>query len=368
MIERAAKLASWSLHPVRLPYRRSVTWASTVASDATFLLLRLESEDGTVGVGEMHVSARWFGTTFRTLTVALEELFLPLLAEIDVTDPTAFARRAAQFPEHMCAKALVDNALWDLASAAAGAPFWRAGGEKYLDVSWILTRQSPELMAAEAADMAARYGFRTFKLKGGQGLETDIKAIRLLRKEVGDAATIYVDSNSYYGADVAGDYLAALAADGIVGVEDPYRMDANRAFERIQANAPIPIILDAPCATLREARLFCERGAQAIALKPGRCGLTEAFAMAEHAQAKGCAVFLGSAVEAHIGSLAALAATTRLTRPASYMAAESSFFLMFGDHVTVAPLEIVDGKITLPDVAGLAEFVDWDRVRQATSA
>jgi L-Ala-D/L-Glu epimerase len=362
MIESARRIASWSLHPIRLPYRRSVKWASLTASDATFMILRLTADDGTVGVAEMHVSPRWFGTTFRTMTAALEDLFFPMLKDVDPLDRSSFVKRAGTVPEHMCAKALVDNALWDLAAASGGEPFWKAAGEKSPGVSWILTRQAPAVMAEEAADMAARHGFHTFKLKGGQGLEVDVEAVRLLRAALGAGVTIYIDCNREYSADVAPEYLRVMAAEGVVAIEDPYALEPTSSFGRIQGDSPIPIILDIPCPTLREARLFCERGARAIALKSGRAGLSEAAAMAELARRHECAVFVGSAVEGHIGSLSALGAARRFTRPEGWMASESAFFLMFGDHVLADPLTVVDGRVTLPDVAGLAQLVDWDRV------
>ncbi len=364
MIGNARRIASWSLHPVKLPYRRSVRWASVTASEATFMILRLNADDGTVGVGEMHVSPRWFGTTFRTMTAALEDLFFPMLADLDPQDRAAFPKRARTIPENMCAKALVDNALWDLAAASSGEPFWKAGGEKHPEVSWILTRQAPALMAEEAADMAERHGFRTFKLKGGQGLDIDVEAVRLLRKAVGADVTVYIDCNKEYSADAAPEYLRVMAAEGVVAIEDPYALEPNAAFARIQAESPIPIVLDIPCATMREARLFCERGAQAIALKPGRAGLSETVAMEELARQSDCATFVGSAVEGHIGSLAALGSAKRFTRPAGWMASEAAFFLMFGDHVTADPLTIENGRITLPDVPGLAAVIDWERVER----
>jgi len=364
MIGSARRIASWSLHPVRLPYRRSIKWASVTASEATFLLLRLRADDGTEGIAEMHVSARWFGTTFRTMTAALEDLFFPMLADLDPNDRAAFPKRARTIPEHMCAKALVDNALWDLAAASTGEPFWKAAGEKSPEVSWMLTRQAPAKMAEEATDMAARHGFRVFKLKGGQGLGVDVEAVRLLRAAVGADAVIYIDCNRDYGADVAPEYLRVMAAEGVVAIEDPYALEPTSTFDRIQGDSPIPIVLDIPCPTLRETRLFCEHGARTIALKPGRAGLSEAVAMADLARQYDCNVFVGSAVEAHIGSLAALGAAKRLTHPAGLLATETTFFLMFGDHVLADPLTIAGGRITLPDVAGLAQLIDWDRVER----
>ena len=59
--------------------------------------------------------------------------------------------------------------------AAAKKPLWKQwGGRQEVDLLWIVTRQAPALMAAEAADMCRRHGLRTLKLKGGQGVDTDL--------------------------------------------------------------------------------------------------------------------------------------------------------------------------------------------------
>jgi L-alanine-DL-glutamate epimerase-like enolase superfamily enzyme len=359
-----AQVRSWSLHPVRLPYRRNVAWASFTATHADFMILRIQADDGAVGVAEVNVNPRWFGTTFRTLTASLEEIFLPMLAGLERPDSASFAQAARGIPEHMSAKALVDNALWDLASAAGGEPFWKARGEKSPDVSWILTRQSPQLMAEEAAGMVERYGFRTLKLKGGQGLDVDIEAIRAVRAAAGNDPAIFLDCNGYYSPAEAPDYLAAVAAEGVVAVEDAYRLDADDDFRRIQAASALPIALDARCPTLRDAQRFCKLGAKAIALKPGRVGLTETFAMTDLARTSHCAAHLSSTVETELGSLAALGSSMRMTEPRPWLAAETTFFLMYGERITLDPVTIAGGRIELPDVPSLAELIDWERVER----
>src|SRR5204862_254768 len=81
-------------------------------------------------------------------------------------------------PENRLAKALVSNACWTLRAAVAGKPLWQLlGGREEADVCWTVTRRAPAEMAAESADYCARYGFRTLKVKGGQGIQTDLRAL-----------------------------------------------------------------------------------------------------------------------------------------------------------------------------------------------
>ena len=357
----SGRLASWSLYPVRIPYERTVTWATQTVSDIAFAILRLEAEDGTVGVGEVHVNPQWFGVTFRSLQAALEDVFIPLLAK-DGLDPQTFGRSAAAYAENRSAKALVDAALRDVAGAASGTPFWAQFGEERPEVCWTVTRQSPARMAEEAAQVVERYGFRTLKLKGGQGFDVDRDGIRAIRKGVGDEVRFFLDCNSHYSADDAPRYLEMAAAEGVVAVEDPCRIRPNDAFARLQDSAELPIVLDAPCPSLRDAELFCDLRARAIALKLGRIGISESFAIADLARGRGCAVHVGLTMESVLGSLAALGVAKQLTSPATWLPSETTTYLMHADRITVDPLPVVDGHVRLPRASGLAQLVDWERV------
>ncbi len=362
------KLSSWALFPIALPYRRKVVWANASETASPLLLLKLVAEDGSVGAAEVAVKPGWFGTTFRSISVALEEMFLPLCAGLDVRDPGAFVQAAAKIPEHTAAKGLVDNALWDLRSAITRRSLrseW--GGAGRVAVSWLLTRQAPELMAREAAEAIGQHGFREVKLKGGQGLDIDVRAIRALRAAVGSDIRILVDSNAHYGAAEMPEYLAALADEGVLAAEDPCAMQPDAAFERLQASVSIPILVDAPAWSLRDTALFCERGARALALKPGRSGLSLARAQVALAARTGCRVHVGFGGESALGTIGALQLAGSLTERDSWLAAEVSYFVMLAEQVIDVDLKISAGSIAIPELAGVGERVDWERVRRLSA-
>ena len=176
------RIAEWSLHVCRLPYWRSVKWFNSIEDGAVLALLRLVGDGGAVGVAEAPLRPTWSGVSPRSLAAVLEDLLLPAVQEIDVGDAAALSRQLARFPENYLAKMLIDNACWTLRAAASGTPLWRLlGGEDSVEVSWCVTRQPPEAMAREAAEIIERHGFRALKIKGGQGIETDIAALRQIR-------------------------------------------------------------------------------------------------------------------------------------------------------------------------------------------
>jgi len=169
------RLESWSLHFYRLPYRREVVWAYAAESSSDYALLQLVADDGTLGVAEGVVKPTRTGFSPRSLAVTLEDVILPRLRGVELSDAAAVSRAFDWVEGNLSARALVDNACWAMRAAAAKKPLWKQwGGQQEVDVLWIVTRQKPALMAAEAAEMCSRHGLRTLKLKGGQGLATDL--------------------------------------------------------------------------------------------------------------------------------------------------------------------------------------------------
>src|SRR5690606_30652558 len=123
----------------------------------------------------------------RLLQAGLEDILIPRLRNIEFSTPDELYQHLAPIPENHAAKALLDNAVWDAYARLRRQPLWSLwGGRDTVDLSWTVTRQAPLLMAKEAIEYVERYGFRTLKIKGGQGLETDVAAMREVRSAVGD--------------------------------------------------------------------------------------------------------------------------------------------------------------------------------------
>ncbi len=357
------RLAEYSLHPYHLRYERPVQWSDIVEDAAPFLLLRLQSDTGAVGVAEITVKPTWCGVTIRSLSAMIEEVFAPLLASTDLDNPTTVRSALDRIPENLAAKALIDNACWDLHAASRGRPLWREwGGVQRVELSWALTRQPPRLMAAEAERMIARHGFRTLKVKGGQGFDVDTAGMRAIRAAVGEGVRLYVDANGAYAPDQALDYAHAMADAGAVMLEDPCALAPDAWFRELQQASPIPLLVDFGCTSVRDAAAFIAHGARALSTKPGRFGLTNVRAMEALARRAGCGSVVGLMGESVLGTLAALQFAAALPHP--ILPAELTWFLAMTEQVTRFEPKIVDGTVELPEVASLAELIDWSMLRR----
>ena len=98
------RLAEYSLHCYRLRYERPVRWSDIIEEAAPFVLLRLQSDTGSVGVAEITVKPTWCGVTARSLMAMIEEAFLPLIATVDLDDPTKVRALLERIPENQAAK------------------------------------------------------------------------------------------------------------------------------------------------------------------------------------------------------------------------------------------------------------------------
>jgi L-alanine-DL-glutamate epimerase-like enolase superfamily enzyme len=353
------------LFPVRIRYPRPMQWASQSEDAADYMVLRLTTDTGLAGVAEGTVKTTWNGTTLRSLAVVFEELFAPGLGGLDVDDEKAVA--ALWRPkEHALAKAMIDVALWDIRAQAAGKALWRLwDGTADAEVSWVVTRQAPAKMAAEAADAVSRYGIRTLKVKGGQGVDRDLAALGEIRAAVGDGVVIYVDPNQAYDAAGTPAYCAALADRGVVMVEDPCPYLPNADFTRLQAACALPLLVDGTCRDFAAASLYVERGAKALNLKLLKArGYSENWRIVRHAAERGVDVNIGLFGESSLGALAALQISAALPRGRTSLPCEATLFLLLPDEYVHEPLKVAGGRIRLPDAPGFAQFVDWDKVRR----
>jgi L-alanine-DL-glutamate epimerase-like enolase superfamily enzyme len=351
------KLERWSLHVYRLPYAREVVWANAREAAGLFALLLLEA-DGATGIAEGTLKDTWSGVSPKSLADALQDFLIPRLREIDLTDERVVAKAFAGIPENRLAKGMIESACWTLRAAVAREPLWKLwDAGQVREVAWTVTRQKPASMAAESAEVCAKYGFRVLKVKGGQGVDVDLQALKEIRAAVGPKVELYVDANSHYARGDAADYVKKLAAAGVTVAEDPCRLQPDRQFEDLQKASPIPILVDRSCASKEEAALYLERGAKALSTKPGRVGLAETRAIAAMATLHGARTAVGIYAESALGTL------INLQQPGT-MAAEQTFFLTMTEQVSTLVPQIRAGRIELPAAADMSQLVDWEQVKQ----
>ena len=191
--------------------------------------LELHASNGHVGTG-------FFGTLFHPLP-SLDELRRLVETEIKAgfigQNPFAYTTRLAR-PRGGNIRALpyvldeaIDQAMWDLKAQTLAMPLYRLLGAATNKVPAYASGLEFHLSDAEMIGLfgqAANQGFRAFKAKiGHPDVEWDIHRLRLVRKVVGDEATLMIDANEAWSPAEAIHRLHAYHRAGLkfLWIEDP---------------------------------------------------------------------------------------------------------------------------------------------------
>jgi len=334
---------------LRVPFVSA--WGSV--ADRPLLLVRLEDEDGHVGMGEAAPLADYHGVNADDVLEALEACRHVLAGappDARTAEVLAEWRRMSALP----AVAAVDMALWDLDSRRAGQPVWQRLGARSgdpVEVNYTLAASDRAGAAAEAAAARAA-GFRTVKVKVGIG--DDAGRLAAVRAVLGPSTAIRLDANGAWSVDEATAALRALAPVGIELCEEAvHGLEQTRTVA--SAVPQVPLALDE---TASAAGALDHRVCQAVCLKIAACGgITGLLDAARAARAAGYEVYLASTLDGPLGIAAALHAAAAI-RP-DRACGLATLGLFAGREDLLPP---VGGRIALAPGNGLGDgLARWYR-------
>src|SRR5262249_13796106 len=127
----AMKITAIETIPVSVPLKKGMTTRTAHGDHVTsdYVIVRVRTDAGLVGLGEAAVGARWSRETSASCVAAVQALIAPALKG---SDPTAVSRARAVMDRELklnpFTKAAVEMALWDLAGKTAGVPVYRLLG------------------------------------------------------------------------------------------------------------------------------------------------------------------------------------------------------------------------------------------------
>jgi muconate cycloisomerase len=281
-------------------------------SVSPFLLVRLHTDTGLVGLGEASCTPRWSGEDQVSAAHFINTYFAPGLVGADPTRIDELCR--AVFPAvagNYFTRAAVEMALWDLAGKAAGKPVYELLGGKVRDhvaTKWSVSGQPPE-QAAEIARWALDRGFRAMKVKVGvdTGVDADVARVAAVRAAIGPGIKLGVDANGGWGdPPKAIAAIARLMPMRIAFAEQPVWAGDPDDLAAVRRASGVPIVADESLYTLADARQLARAGAcDVFSIYVGKAGgIGPARAIADFALQQGIACTLGSNLELGVGSAA----------------------------------------------------------------
>ena len=338
--------------PLITPYRLSYRTVEAFEP----LMVEVRDADGHSGWGEGHVSP---GSSAETPSGAWDYC-------------RGIAAAVGQDSAVIKAMVLGSRALSPVAASAFASAIEMLEGDPSLRPPARETRlallapvngTTPEAIEREIEAKLAD-GFRTFKVKVGNDLDSDITRIRIVQAAVAGRATIRIDANRAYTEDQARRFAAALNPEGIELFEQPCATEDWDANAAVAAMSPVPVMLDEPiCTTADIERAAGIKGVGLCKLKLKRFGTPSLLKQAlDLTRARGLTAVLGDGLGTELSCwMEACVARTTIDN-----AGEFNGFLKPRQRLFIEPLECTNGHVVLR--SGFVPRIDEDALADHTIA
>jgi L-alanine-DL-glutamate epimerase-like enolase superfamily enzyme len=332
-----------------------------------FLLVKIHTDEGIVGLGEVSCTPIWSGEDQVTSAHFIRDILAPLLVGQDPTAVEHLMYRVNQAIAHNpFTKAAIEMALWDILGKAAGLPLYRLLGgavRECVPTKFSVSGLAPD-KAAEIAAWAMGQGFCAMKVKVGLDPAEDVARVRAVREAIGPAVRLGVDANGGWSPRVAIQTIEQLYDYDLYFVEQPTADLDVTWLADVRNHIRLPVVADESVYTLQDAMAIVRaNAADVFSVYVGKGGLGLARKIAAVAEAAGLVCTVGSNLELGIGNAAMihLALSTTAIDAESFPCDILSPFYYQTDLLT-EPLAIHAGTAYPPHGPGLGVTLDDDKV------
>jgi muconate cycloisomerase len=369
--------------PIRLPTRRVHQWASLTTPIGVYVIVKLHTDEGLIGLGEAPVLKDWggdygryFGETPQSTIHIINDILAPAVKD---QDPRRFEAIHALMDKavkgYPYCKAAIDGALYDVVGKALNVPAYQLLGGCFRER--VSIAHSLGLMeidkAVEEAIQAKAEGVKTIKLKGGVDHKRDVELVKQIRKAIGPDLNICVDANQGYPtAKVAVRITQAMEEYGLLYMEQPVEGIDHMAEVARRVNTPI--MADESAWTAQDVLEIVQKKAADIVsiytTKPG--GMFKAKKVAAVAEAAGLPCNVNGSVETGVGNAANLhlAASTGVVTYACVVPVSSPkekskkgiAGIYYQDDIITEPFAFDNGDIIVSAKPGLGIELDEDKL------
>src|ERR1041384_7152381 len=334
-----------------------------------FLLLRVHTDEGLVGLGEVSCTLIWSGEDQVTAAHLIADFLAPALTG---EDPRDIARLTAKIRRTVAAnpftKSALEMALWDILGKSVGLPVYRLLGGKVRErvpIKMSVSGAEPR-RAAELAEWALGKGLKALKVKVGIEPDADVARVKAVRAAIGPEVRLGADANGGWTPRGA---LAPIRRPveecSIYFAEQPVAPLDVQWMADVRANVPVPVMADESCYTLQDAMSLARAGAADIlSIYVGKGGgIGPARKIAAVAEAAGLTCTVGSNLELGVASAAmAHLATATPGVGAEEFPCDILGPLGYEQDVLTEPIEVRDGAVRAPDKPGLGVELDEAKV------
>lgn len=323
-------------------------------------LVRLDTDEGIVGWGEMAPLGSFYDPSFAAGAREGLRILAPLVLGLD---PRHLSTLTAVVDRHMAghpyAKSALDMAAWDVSGIAAGMPLAELLGGRDGDTVELyrsVSQASPQAMADRAAQYM-REGYRRIQVKVGLDPREDVERMEAVLDVLAADTVVYADANAAWTAHEARQFVRATRHLDYVLEQPCADHDANVT---VRAACDRPFVLDESIDSLTSLLRAHRAGLiDGVTLKIARLGgVTRTRLLRDVAVELGLRVTVEDTGGAQVDTAAI--AHLSLSTPA----AARTHTVDFHNWVTVAngigDLSCRDGRMSAPTSPGLGITVDVD--------
>lgn len=352
---------------VSLPMIKPVIMAGEEVRRADNVLVRVESDSGSVGWGEAASAPTMTGETVAGMVAAVRHLAPVIEGRAAQDIAGALTAMDGRMYGNHGAKAAIEIALHDLVGHATQAPVHALLGRKKRNCAAVLAVIGGGDAAGDLADAGKKkaQGFSAFKIKVGVDTPaSDAARTRQICNVLGADVLISADANQGFALDAALSYVRAVGDGGLDFFEQPVRSDDLAGMAAVAAASAIPIGADEGIHALddihRHHQCKAARGVSLKAIKLG--GLRAVVAAARLCDQLGMEVNVSCKTgESSIACAAALHVAAVIPNVGWALTLTNG---ALREDVTQNPIRIDGGHADVPDRPGLGVEVDEDLVRR----
>ncbi|MFG3256819.1 galactonate dehydratase [Streptomyces sp. NPDC048172] len=358
-----------------------ITRVETFAVPPRWLFCRIETDDGLVGWGEPVVEGR--ADTVRTAVRELAAQFLVGADPLRIEDHWQLMTKGSFYrggPVLSSAVAGLDQALWDLAGKAYGAPVHQLLGgpvrERARAYCWV-GGDEPAAVGEQVAEQVAA-GFTAVKMNGSGRMDRlpNVAELRQVaaraeaaREALGPEGDFAVDFHGRFSAAGARRAIEVLEPYGPMFVEEPVLPEHTALLREVTAGTTVPIATGERLFSRTEVLPALQAGV--AVLQPD---LSHAGGISETRRIASLAETFDVAVAPHcpLGPLALAASLQLAFCTPNFLIQEQSIGIHYNTGAElldyVADPEVFrfhDGHLLRPTEPGLGVRIDEKAVREA---
>lgn len=324
-------------------------------AESIFTLVRVSTDDGVDGYGEVSATPRWSGEDEVAGRHMIRDVLAPALIGQPLEPvPVLTARMDGVLAGNPFTKAGVNMALWDALGRRTGRRVVELLGGPFREavpVKMSLSGDGERLAAC--IDAVRRRGFGAFKVKVGVELDGDVRRFAQARELVGPDTFLGADANGGWSRADAAAAVPRLAGLGAAFLEQPVRSDDVDGLASLRGRG-LPILADESVFSLGDVvRVIRADAADTVSIYVGKSGALErAVTAVRTLDLFGLDALIGSNGEMGLGAAAQIHVACACER-LSAIPSDIIGHHYYNEDILASPVPIDGHFARLPDGPGL---------------